>query len=213
MKKNPPPWSPEHTLAVQKIKAKVQQLPCLNLPEPEWKKIRDYYQNLSADANILYTRLKKNPPPWSPEHTLAVQKIKAKVQQLPCLNLPNPEWKKIVEIDASNEGFGGILKQFNPKTQKEELLRFHSGHWNQAALNYPTIKQECLAIVKCVMKFQDDLLNQHFIIRVDCSAARQIFKQDVKNLVSKQIFVSWQGFRSTLFYGSHSFCFIVTINV
>lgn len=155
--------------------------------------VRDYYHQLSADANILYTRLRKNPLPWPEDHTLAVRRIKAKVQQLPCLQLPNPNWKKIVETDASNEGFGGILKQLNPNTQKEELLRFHSGHWNKAALNYPTIKQECLAIVaivKCVIKFQDDLLNQHFLIRVDCSAAKQIFKKDVKNLASKQIFLT-----------------------
>ena len=75
---------------------------------------------------------------------------------MPSLQLPNPNWKKIVETDASNAGFGGILKQLNPQTQKEELLRFQSRHWNQAALNYPTIKQECLAIVKCVIKFQED---------------------------------------------------------
>lgn len=158
--------------------------------------VRDYYHQLSADANILYTRLRKNPSPWSEEHTLAVRRIKAKVQQLPCLQLPNPNWKKIVETDAFNEGFGGILKQFNPKTKAEELLRFHSGYWNKAALNYPTIKQECLAIVKCVIKFQDDLLNQHFLIRVGCSAAKQIFKKDVKNLASKQIFLTWQSYLS-----------------
>ncbi|XP_028104274.1 uncharacterized protein LOC114303333 [Camellia sinensis] len=78
--------------------------------------IRDYYYQLSADANVLYTRLRKNPPPWNEEHTLAVKRL------------------------------GGILKQFNPNTKKEKLLRFHSGHWNKAASNYPTIKQECLAI-------------------------------------------------------------------
>ena len=89
-----------------------------------------------------------------------------------------------------------ILRQINPTTSIEELLRFHSGSWKGVALNYPTIKQEYLAIVKCVIKFQDDLLNQHFLIRVDCSAAKQIFKQDVKNLASKQIFLTWQSFLS-----------------
>lgn len=155
--------------------------------------IHDYYPNLATDAAILYSRLRKNPPQWTPEHTAAVKKIKARVQTLPFLSLPHPEWKKIVETDASNLGFGGILKQFNPNTTKEELLRFHSGIWHSAAKNYPTIKQECLAILKCVLKFQDDLLNQHFIIRVDCSAAKQILKKDVKNLAQKQIFATWQG--------------------
>ena len=110
--------------------------------------IHDYYPNLAADAAILYSRRRKNPPPSGPEHTDTVQKIKAGVKPLPCPSLPNPEWKKIVETDASNFGYGGILKQFNPNSNEEELLRFTSGIWHQAAKNYPTIKQECLAIVK-----------------------------------------------------------------
>ena len=44
------------------------------------------------DAAILYTRLLKNPPLWTPEHTKVVQKIKLKAKTLPCLALPNPEW-------------------------------------------------------------------------------------------------------------------------
>ena len=73
------------------------------------------------------------------------------------------------------------------------MVRFTSGAWKNASLNYPTIKKECFSIVKCVLKFQDDLLNQHFIIRIDCSAAKQIFEKDVKNLSHKQIFANWQS--------------------
>ena len=115
------------------------------------------------------------------------------MQALPCLCLPHPEWIKIVETNASDLGFGGILKQFNPNTHKEELLRFHSGIWHDAAKRYPTIKKECLAIIKCVLKFQDDLLNQQFLIRVDCSAAKLIFQKDVANLAQRQIFAAWQA--------------------
>ncbi|WMV13956.1 hypothetical protein MTR67_007341, partial [Solanum verrucosum] len=35
-------------------------------------------------------------------------------KSLPCLTLSNLAWQKIVETDASNIGFGGILKQINP---------------------------------------------------------------------------------------------------
>ena len=50
-----------------------------------------------------------------------------------------------------------------------------------------------LSVVKCISKFQDDLLNQTFILRVDCSAVKQVLKKDVKNLASKQIFARWQA--------------------
>ena len=152
--------------------------------------ISDYYKNLALDCAPLHNRLKKNPLPWTEEHTKAVQKIKL---QLPCLGLANPKWFKVVETDASDLGYGGILKQRNPSSQKEELLRFTSGKWKSAQLNYSTIKKEMLSIVKCISKFQDDLLNQSFLLRVDCSAAKDILKKDVKNLVSKQIFARWQS--------------------
>ena len=108
------------------------------------------------------------------------------------MGLANPLWFKIVETDAPDLGYGGILKQRVPNSHKEELLRYTSGVWKNAQINYSTIKKEMLSIVKCISKFQDDLLNQTFLLRIDCSAAKHILKKDVKNLVSKQIFARWQ---------------------
>ena len=112
---------------------------------------------------------------------------------MPCLGLANPSFEKIVETDASDIGYGGILKQKNSSTKQEELLRFTSGMWKGAQLNYSTIKKEMLSLVKCINKFQDDILNQKFLIRIDCSAAKHILQKDVKNLVSKQLFARWQA--------------------
>ncbi|KAG5080904.1 hypothetical protein JHK86_004969 [Glycine max] len=53
-----------------------------------------------------------------------------------------------------------------------------------------------LAIVLCISKFQSDLLNQKFLIRVDCKSAKDILQKDVKNLASKQIFARWQAILS-----------------
>lgn len=39
-----------------------------------------------------------------------IKYIKQKVPILPCLNLPHPNANIIVETDASDIGFGGILK-------------------------------------------------------------------------------------------------------
>ncbi|CAL2259349.1 unnamed protein product [Prunus armeniaca] len=66
-------------------------------------------------------RLKKNPVPWSDEHTKAVRRLKVKVKELPCLALANPEAFKIVETDASEVGYGGILKQ--KVDNSEQLVR------------------------------------------------------------------------------------------
>jgi len=142
----------------------------------------------------LHDRLKKTPPSWTVEHTQAVRKVKTLVKELPCLYLPIPQAFKIVETDASDLGYGGILKQRIDK--KEQVIAYTSKHWNPAQQNYSTVKKEILAIVLCVSKFQSDLLNQNFLICVDCKSAKDILQKDVKNLASKQIFARWQAILS-----------------
>ena len=100
---------------------------------------------------------------------------------------------KIVEIDASNIGYGGILKQVAKNDAKEQIVRFHSGSWSTTLQNYSTIKKEILSIILCVSKFQNDLFNQKFLIQVDCKSAKEVLQKDVQNLVSKQSFARWQA--------------------
>ena len=71
-----------------------------------------------------------------------------------------------VETNASDLGFGSILKQ--NLQNKEHVIAYNSKHWNYAQQKYSTIKKEVLAIVLCISKFQSDLLNQKFLVRVDC---------------------------------------------
>ncbi|XP_007210226.2 uncharacterized protein LOC18776948 [Prunus persica] len=156
--------------------------------------IKHFYKDLAQDSKLLYQRLKKNPVSWSDEHTKAVRRLKVKVKELPCLALANPEAFKIVETDASEIGYGGILKQ--RVNNSEQLVRFTSGVWKPAQKNYSTVKKEMLAIVHAVSKFESDLFNKKFLIRVDCKAAKDILFKDVKNLASKQIFERWQGILS-----------------
>ncbi|GAV78588.1 hypothetical protein CFOL_v3_22054, partial [Cephalotus follicularis] len=130
--------------------------------------------------------LRNNPPPWTNIHTQLIKQIKIYAKEIPCLHLPTPEAQKIVETDASNLGYGGILKQ--KMNDKEQLIQYTSGTWNNAQRNYATVKKEILAIVLCIQKFQSDLINQKFLVRVDCAAADFILNKDVKNLASKQIF-------------------------
>ena len=81
---------------------------------------------MSKDTTILYDRLRKNPKAWTDNHTKAVKNIKTKVNNLPCLTLANSNWQKIVKTDASDIGYGGILKQISPneKTRIPHTLLF-----------------------------------------------------------------------------------------
>ncbi|KAL5805004.1 hypothetical protein ACOSQ3_031804 [Xanthoceras sorbifolium] len=71
----------------------------------------DFYKDLAKDAKPLFARLKKSPGLWTEACTKAVQKIKSKAKELPCLTIPHPDAFKIVETDASEYSYGGILKQ------------------------------------------------------------------------------------------------------
>ena len=57
-------------------------------------------------------------------------------------------------------------------------------------------KRNFLSIVLCISKFQSDLINKKFLLKIDCKAAKDILQKDVKNLVSKQIFARWQALLS-----------------
>ena len=112
----------------------------------------DFIQDLSQLCAPLRQRLKKNPVPWNEDHTKIVKIVKSRVKTLPCLALAVHKAFKIVETDASDIGFGGILKQRS--NNQELLVRFTSGTWNHAQINYSTIKKEILSIVLCISNFK-----------------------------------------------------------
>ena len=93
----------------------------------------------------LFDRLKKNPPIWTNEYTKVVRlvKKKKKIKEIPCLHIADPSLYKIIETDASDIGFRGILKQRNTHN-KEEIILFISKSWNDCQKNYSTIKKKLL---------------------------------------------------------------------
>ena len=48
-----------------------------------------------------------------------------------------------------------------------------------------------MTIVLCISKFQDDVLNQKSLVRVDGKSAKYVLQKDVKNIVSR-----WQSILS-----------------
>ena len=59
----------------------------------------------------MFSRLKKTVKPWIQEHTNIVKLVKTQVKSLHCLGILNPGVFPIIETDASNIGYGGMLKQ------------------------------------------------------------------------------------------------------
>lgn len=150
--------------------------------------VADFIPKICHTCKPLFDRLKKNPSPWTPDHTKVVVTIKRMVKTFPCLGIPTPDAFMIVEAEVSDIGYGGILKQKVSPDSSKQLVRYTSEIWNFAQKNYSTVKKKVLSIVLCITKFQDDLVNKEFLLHVDCKSAKEILQKDVKNLVSKQIF-------------------------
>ena len=125
-----------------------------------------------------------------------VIKIKQIIKHLSCLGISDPEASLIVETDASDIGYGGILKQVSKNSSKEQTVRYYSNIWHPAQQKYSMVKKEILSIVLCFTKFQDDLFSNNFLLMTDCKATPSVLKNDVKNLVSEHIFARWQSLLS-----------------
>uniref|UniRef100_M1DZ48 Uncharacterized protein n=1 Tax=Solanum tuberosum TaxID=4113 RepID=M1DZ48_SOLTU len=86
--------------------------------------VADFIPKVRKTCEPLYKRLRKNPIPWGDEQTQAVIKVKTLVQTIPCLGIPNPDAYMIVETDASDAGYGGILKQkIDLESMEQENMR------------------------------------------------------------------------------------------
>jgi len=72
-------------------------LGCLNY-------VSKFIPEVRITAKSLFNRLRKNRKPWEKNHTEVVRKIKALVNNLPCLGIQNPKAVLIVETDEF--GFG-----------------------------------------------------------------------------------------------------------
>jgi hypothetical protein len=69
---------------------------------------------------------------------------------LHCLDIPSDY--KVVEINASEIGFRGILKQLVSLGSSKQIVRFHSESWNSAQYNYSIIKKLFLLLENIASK-------------------------------------------------------------
>ena len=107
----------------------------------------DFFLHLSNLILPLHDR----PPPWTNDHTRIIRLVKNQVKCPLCLHISNPSTYKVVETDASDIGYGDILKQV--KDNNKQIVAFTSKHWNPTQKNYFTIKKEILEIILCISKF------------------------------------------------------------
>ena len=88
--------------------------------------IRDFIPHVDHHTRQLSTLLKKNPPSWNNNHTLAVTMLKQIAQNPPPLKLIT-YGRRILQTDASDESWGAIL--LKETHGKEHFIAHASGHF------------------------------------------------------------------------------------
>ena len=138
--------------------------------------ISHFYKDCAQDRKLLNDRLKKEANPWTDAHTQAVKKIKAKEKTLPLLHISDDDLYKIVETDASNIGWGAVLKQIRHQgnKKKEEIIQFASGLWQAVEKNYSALDKEIKAALNVIHKFEIFLIYKKFLLRTDATAMNSL---------------------------------------
>ena len=105
-----------------------------------------------------------------------MQKIKELVKHLPTLHLPLESEYKIVLIDASQTGWGGILLAVT-NIGEEKLCRYCIGTFNNyKKKNLSSTDLEIEVIILVLEKFQLFLNQEQFTLRTDYENIKKFFE-------------------------------------
>jgi len=99
-------------------------------------------------------------------------------KHLPILSLPNEEGELILETNGNNEHWSVILKI----KKGEKLCKYHSGRFNNAKCNYPTMEKEIFAVIRGIEKFLIFLAPKPFLIRTNCKGILGFVKKNLSNM-------------------------------
>jgi ribonuclease HI len=140
---------------------------------------RNHINNLAKLAGPLYAKLRKNGQRYfNSEDIKLVRLIKERVKELKPLELPLEESYFIIETDASQHGWGAILKQrptkFSAKSE-EKICRYASGSYKLKTVN--NTDREIMAIINAINAFRLYLGFKEFTVRTDCEAICRYYNQ------------------------------------
>ncbi|KAH9763336.1 hypothetical protein KPL70_001131 [Citrus sinensis] len=146
--------------------------------------IRDFIPHVDHHTNQLSALLKKKPPEWNDNHTLAVTTLKKIAQNSSPLKLIT-DGNQILQTAASDESWGVIL--FEEINGKESFIAYASGHFSDTQQHYHSVYKEILAVKNGIKKFQYHLIGYHFLIRMDISAFPNIMNFKGKTVPEKML--------------------------
>ena len=114
------------------------------------------------------------------------------MKHLPTLHLPLESEYKIVQTDASQIGWEGILLVVT-NIGEEKLCRYCSGTFNDYQKNLSSIDLEIEAIILVLEKFQLFLNQKQFTFRIDCENIKKFFENKNASKFSTKRWIKFQN--------------------
>ena len=113
---------------------------------------------------------------WTKLHEHILCEIKEMILQQPILVYPNFQEVFEMQVDASQEGIGGVV------FQEAGIVGYFSRELTKAGKNYPTIEKEALAVIATIQHFRTILYGMKIKIQTDHSNLTFL-----KNSISQRI--------------------------
>ena len=114
------------------------------------------------------------------------------MKHLPTLHLPLESEYKIVQTDASQTGWEGILLVVT-NIGEEKLCRYCSGTFNDYQKNLSSTNLEIEAIILVLEKFQLFLNQEKFTLRTDCENIKKFFEKKNSSKLSTKRWIKFQN--------------------
>ena len=131
---------------------------------------RRFIPQFSAIATPLHALTKKHATfSWNDKCDEAFVMLKTLLTSSPVLGYPDPNFRFVLDTDASAVGMGAVLSQ-QIGNRKERVIAYASKSLSQSQQNYSVSKRELLAVVHFCDHFRHYLLGAEFTLRTDHKA-------------------------------------------
>ncbi|XP_042489805.1 uncharacterized protein LOC122069782 [Macadamia integrifolia] len=136
-------------------------------------------------TSVLHQLLKKKAPPWSSEHSAAIQALKQLSTKLPYLQIPS-DGRRILQTDASDTHWGVVLLE-EAHDAKRTICGYKSGSFKPSEAHYHSTFKEILAVRRGIEKFQFHLIGHIFLIELDMSSFPRMLEFRQRTLPNDQL--------------------------
>ncbi|KAL6138156.1 hypothetical protein ACLB2K_063442 [Fragaria x ananassa] len=162
--------------------------------------VRDFIPQVSGLTALLSPKTSSKKK-WSftEDDSNTVRKIKELTKNLPPLTLPEEGDLIILQTDANDYYWAGVVLAITPDTNQEKICKFLSGKFNAAELNYSTGDKEVLALIKSI-KGAEAFLGNKFVVRTDNKRVKNFKNYKLTDAADRGRVLRWQMFLSQYDY-------------